>query len=52
MVGHWSSSSLSTDCMLSLGGKERFSVTLAQDGLAKCDEPGKKPLEYSAVAGN
>jgi len=25
---------------------------LAQDGLAECDQPGKNPLKYSAVAGN
>jgi len=51
MDGHWPSSSLSTGCMVSLGGKEPFSVTLAQDGLAACDQPGKNPLKYSAVAG-
>ena len=31
---------------------EPFSDTLAQDGLAECDQPGKNPLKYSAVAGN
>jgi len=36
----------------SMGVIEPFSATLAQDGLAECDQPGKKPLKYSAVAGN
>ena len=31
---------------------EPFSATLAQDGLAEYDQPGKNPLKYSAVAGN
>jgi len=36
-----------------LGGViEPFSATLAQDGLAECDQPGKNPLKYSAMAGN
>ena len=52
MVGHWPSSSLSTGCMVSMGGKESFSVTQAQDGLAECDQPGENPLKYSAVAGS
>jgi len=30
---------------------EPFSATLAQDGLAECDQSGKNPLKYSAVAG-
>jgi len=34
------------------GEIEPFSATLAQDGLAECDQPGKNPLKYSAVAGN
>ena len=29
-----------------------FSAKLAQDGLAKRDQPGKIPLKYSATAGN
>ena len=29
-----------------------FSATLAQDGLAECDRPGKNPLEYSAEVRN
>ena len=31
---------------------EPFSATLAQDGLAEYDQPGKNLLKYSAVAGN
>ena len=31
---------------------EPFSATLAQDGLAECDQPGKNLLEYTAMAGN
>jgi len=31
---------------------EPFSATLAQDGLAECDPPGKNPLKYSVVGGN
>ena len=34
------------------GEIEPFSATLAQDGLAEFDQPGKNPLKYSAVAGN
>jgi len=34
------------------GKIEPFSVTLAQDGLAECDQPGKNPFKYSAVAEN
>jgi len=34
------------------GEIEPFSSTLAQGGLAECDQPGKNPLKYSAVAGN
>jgi len=34
------------------GEIEPFSATLAQDGLAECDQSGKNPLKYSAVAGN
>ena len=34
------------------GEIELFSATLAQDGLAECDQPGKNPLKYSAMAGN
>ena len=34
------------------GEIEPFSATLAQDGLAECNQPGKNPLKYSAVAGN
>jgi len=34
------------------GEIEPLSVTLAQDALAECDQPGKNPLKYSAVAGN
>ena len=34
------------------GEIEPFSATLAQDGLAECDQPEKNPLKYSAVAGN
>jgi len=37
---------------VSLRGIEPFSALLAQDGLAECDQPGKNPLEYSAVVGN
>jgi len=40
------SSSLSTGCVVSSRGDR------AQDGLAECDQPGKNPLKYSAVAGN
>ena len=29
-----------------------FSATLAKDGLAECDQPGKNPLRYYAMAGN
>jgi len=32
------------------GEIEPFSATLAQDELAGCDQPGKDPLKYSAVA--
>ena len=35
-----------------MGVIEPFSATLAQEGLAECDQPGKNPLKYSAVAGN
>ena len=35
-----------------MGVIEPFSATLAQDGLAECDQPRKNPLKYSAVAGN
>ena len=31
---------------------EPFSATLAQDGLAECDQSEKNPLKYSAMAGN
>jgi len=31
---------------------ESFSATMAQDGLAECDQPGKNPLRYTAMAGN
>jgi len=31
---------------------EPFSATLAQDGLAERNQPGKNALKYSAVAGN
>ena len=34
------------------GEIEPLSATLAQDGLAECDQPKKNPLKYSAVAGN
>ena len=34
------------------GEIEPFSATLAQDGLAECDQLRKNPLKYSAVAGN
>ena len=34
------------------GEIERFFTTLAQDGLAEYDQPGKNPLTYSAMAGN
>ena len=34
------------------GEIEPFSATLDQDGLAECDQPGKIPLKYSAMAGN
>jgi len=34
------------------GEIEPFSATLAQDGLAECDQPEKNPLKYSEVAGN
>jgi len=35
-----------------LGEIDTFSTTLAQDGLAECDQPGKNSSKYSAVAGN
>jgi len=35
-----------------MGVIEPFSATLAPDGLAECDQPGKNPLKYSVVAGN
>ena len=41
------SSSLSTGCVVSLGGIEPFSAALAQDELAECDQPGRNPLQYS-----
>ena len=34
------------------GEIEPFSATVAQNGLAECDQPGKDPLKYSATAGN
>ena len=34
------------------GEIESLSATLAQDGLAGCDQPGKNPLKYSATPGN
>jgi len=34
------------------GEIEPFSATLAQDGLADCDQSGTNPLKYSAMAGN
>ena len=34
------------------GEIEPLSATLAQDGLAECDQPGKNPLKYSSMAGN
>ena len=34
------------------GTIEPFSATLAQDGLAECDQPGKNPLKYAATAGH
>jgi len=34
------------------GRLSHFSATLAQDGLAECDQPGKIPLKYSATAWN
>jgi len=53
MVELQPSSSLSTGCVVSLRGHiEPFSATLAQDGLAECDQPGKNHLKYTAVAGN
>ena len=53
VVGLRPSSLLSAGCVVSLRGDiEPFSATLAQDGLAECDQPRKNPLKYSAVAGN
>jgi len=37
--GHW-------------GEIELFSATLAKDGLAECDQPGKNSLKFSAMVGN
>jgi len=34
------------------GKIEPFAATLAQDKLAEYDQPGRNPLEYSAVVGN
>jgi len=34
------------------GEIELFSATLAQNGLADCDQPRKNPLKYSATSGN
>jgi len=34
------------------GEIQPFSATLAQDGLAECDQTGKNLLKYSAVVGN
>jgi len=34
------------------GAIEAFSATLAQNGLAEFDQPGKNPLKFSTMAGN
>jgi len=34
------------------GEIEPFSTTLVHDGLAECDQAGRNPLKYSAMAGN
>jgi len=34
------------------GGIEPFSATLAEDGLAECDQPGKDPLKHFTMTGN
>ena len=52
MVGLQPSSSMSTSCGVLLKGDEPFFATLAQDGLSECDQPGKNPLKYPAIAGN
>ena len=52
MVGLQPLFSLFTGRMVPLRGIEPFSATLAQVGLAECDQPGKNPLKYSAMAGN
>jgi len=64
MTQHWSKASTIHRFLLSactrvphregnsMGVIEPFSASLAQDGLAECDQPGKNPLKYSAVAGN
>jgi len=52
MVGLQPLFSLFTGRMVPLRGIEPFSATLAQVGLAECDQPGKNPLRYSAMAGN
>jgi len=49
VVRLWPSSSKSTGCVAPLKEIELFSVMLAQDGLAECDQPGKNPLKYSAT---
>jgi len=45
VVGLWSSSSLSTGCVVPLRGTEPFSATLAQDGFVECDQAGKNLLK-------
>jgi len=53
LVGLRPSSSVSAGRVVPLReGFEPLSATLAQDGLAECDQPGKNPLKYSAMAGN
>ena len=52
MVGLQPSSSMSTSCGVPLKGDELFFATLAQNGLSECDQPGKNPLKYPAIAGN
>jgi len=46
------SSSLSTGCVVSLRRDWAIFCHASSGGLADCDEPGKNPLKYSAVAGN
>jgi len=48
------SSLISTGCVVPLRGDWAIfcHATLAQDGMAECDKPGKHPLKYSVMAGN